>query len=285
MLRAMKTILVLTNFSKKSENAANAALKIAISTKSEILLFYSVIHPETTPDIFKNSVEEYDLLHNEITTYFNELTGRLKRQLKERNAEEFKPPIRILRATGDLGMSVSEVVAANNIWMVIMGAKESDNGLSNFLFGSCPFKVINNVLCPVLLIPEKTDLDDIQKMAIVTDNISFDAETADFLTEFTKPYSPKLIMTQVASDSDNLVEVHAEGSNKTPGSSRPGLLNSLIRENIIKTDLEAFVNEDDVDILAIVHKKDGLFRQIFHSGFINTLLNYNQQAILIFPVK
>jgi len=281
----MKTILVLTNFSKKSENAANAALNIAISTKSEILLFHSLIHPETTPDIFKNPVEEYDLLHGEITTYFNELTSRLRRTLKERNVEEFKPPIRILRATGDLGISVSEVVAANNIWMVIMGTKESDNGLSNFLFGSCTFKVINNVLCPVLLIPEKTDLQDIQKIAIVTDNISFDTEAADFLTEFTEPYNPKLIMTQVASDSNTLVEIHAEASTQIPGSCRSGLLNSIIRENIIKTDLEAFVNEDDVDILAIVHKKDGLFRQIFHGGFINTLLNYNQQAILIFPVK
>jgi len=280
----MKTILVLTNFSKKSENAANVALKIAISTKSEILLFHSLIHPETTPDIFKNPVEEYDLLHGEISKHFNELTDRLKTKLKERNSDEFKPPIRLLRATGDLGLNAKEVVASNNIWMIIMGTKESDNGLSNFLFGSCPFKVINNVLCPVLLIPEKTNFDRLQKMAIVTDNTSFEPRASNFLTEFTSPYNPRLILTQVNSDY-NLEEAYAETSVIAPKAREASFLSSSLRKNVLEKDLEAFVNEDDVDLLTIVHKKDSLFRQIFHSSFTNILIRYNNKAILIFPVN
>ena len=280
----MKTILVLTNFSQKATNAEFAALNIAIAAKSDILLFHSVVYPETNPEVFSNTANDTLLLEDQITQCFTRSIERLKVILSKKEAGGYKPKIRTMQGSGDLGLNVSEIVAENDIWMVVLGSKESDNGLSNFLFGSCAFNVINNVNCPVLLVPEKANLQNIKKIALATDLPKFGPDSIGFLADFVEPYDSKLLVTHVSPVGwINLEDIHVDTDVNIPLAQLPDFSKSRLMKRIVEKDFDDFIDEADIDVLVILHYKNNLFKKIFHSGFTQILIKHTSLAIMILP--
>lgn len=59
-----KTILVLTDFTRKAQRAADLALEFALSNKANLLLYNSVIKLESDITIGEKTLSADDLIHS-----------------------------------------------------------------------------------------------------------------------------------------------------------------------------------------------------------------------------
>ena len=152
----MKTILVLTDFTRRSEHAAEFALEIAFKIRGEILLYNAFYAPQVVS--LESGVypyyEDYSAIEQECLHEMEKIVRKLGKKFTTQHGVP-PPPIRLLNEPGKLGDKVHEITMRKDIWMIVMGDKSKEGPVSRFIFGSNSNAVIDNASCPVLLIPEK----------------------------------------------------------------------------------------------------------------------------------
>jgi len=147
-----KIILLLTDFSKRAERAADMALELAINNNADILIYNSIISIEASvitgerisPD---KEIAEMDLKSNE---RLDLLTQYLRSKLSVINRAEIV--ITSKKGTGPVVETISELVAENAVWMVVMGNHVDKNMVSLYFDSNIP-SVMNYCGCPLLLVP------------------------------------------------------------------------------------------------------------------------------------
>lgn len=150
-----KTILVLTEFTRRDRNATDAALKLAIKLETNIMLFNS--YPVLFPG-FSDYVEEDDVSFiSEMKTNFQKEKERLEKLVDTSNVTPFLPLISSAVKRGALCENVHEILATENIILIIMGGRPlKDN---NLLFCSEINDILDQANRPVLVIPENQVFD------------------------------------------------------------------------------------------------------------------------------
>jgi nucleotide-binding universal stress UspA family protein len=150
-----KTILVLTDFSKRAGRAAELALKLAINNNENLLLYNSVTRPEavtmpltqekrTTPE--EDMGVKMEQSNTKLINLLNQLKSRLKPSQQSQIHIDYK------KGMGSVTETILNLVATYNISMVVMGNRVNKELISAFFDSSVPC-VINNCECPVLLVP------------------------------------------------------------------------------------------------------------------------------------
>jgi nucleotide-binding universal stress UspA family protein len=147
-----KTILLLTDFTKRAERAAEMALELAINVRADILIYNSVVSIEASvisgerrsPD---KDIAAMDLKSEESLTH---LSDYLRSKLPTGIPVELI--IKCQKGTGPVVETISELVAENNIWMVVMG-NHVDSNIASLYFDSNVPSVMNYCGCPLLLVP------------------------------------------------------------------------------------------------------------------------------------
>jgi len=280
----MKTILLLTDFSKKADHAAELAVEIAERVNADILLYNACLIPEVIPAaeaVFWQN-ETYEMLEEEVKVMLQKQADRLRKKVANGAKSLYKPEINYFSDFGTVADTIASVVKKNKIWMVVMGTK-GDNGISNFLFGSNAYGAIDNANCPVLLIPEKTDIEDIKKVALATDLQIEDMKQVDFLEEFARQFRSEVVVTHVSpkglTTEDEQQQVF-ELVNKLNNSSASF---KGISGDEVERKLEEFSINEHVDVLAVIHKKYNLLERIFHSSTTKILIRHSKVPLLVLP--
>jgi nucleotide-binding universal stress UspA family protein len=150
-----QTILVLTDFSKGAERAAIFALQLAVSNKTDLLLYNSVIRAEAETNIFDpvkrlSPDEDVDSKRKQSRGLLFHLSTQLKATLTA--AQQSRIYIGYEEGMGSVTETIMNLVTTNDIWMVVMGNRVNKE-LTNAFFDSNVPSVINNCGCPVLLVP------------------------------------------------------------------------------------------------------------------------------------
>ena len=147
---AVKSLLVLTDFSHSAKNAANFALNLAEKLNANIILFNSYLIPDVgfdswpSKDVASRSKESLDNLESE-TLRIQETSAIRK--------NTFKPQIESVSFEGSISENVTEIITEKqNIIMVIMGGGKC-NGKDDMDFGIQITDVLVNVKCATLVIP------------------------------------------------------------------------------------------------------------------------------------
>lgn len=147
-----KTILLLTDFTKRAERAADMALELAINNNADLLIYNSIVSIEASvitgerrsPD---KEIADMDLKSKES---LDRLSQYLKSKLSVTKRKEIT--ISIKRGTGPVVETISELVAENAVWMVVMGNHVDKSNPSIYFDSNVP-AVMNYCGCPVLLVP------------------------------------------------------------------------------------------------------------------------------------
>ena len=282
----MKTILLLTDFSKKADHAADMALSLALKSQSNLLLYNSILVPEILPlaETVAWNGDTFSVIEEDSTNRLKKLAERLENKV-DVSGSSFKPSITFLSQMGTIADTISAVVEKHSIWMAIMGTK-GDNGVSNFLFGSNAYAAIDKAHCPVLLVPETAPIKRIEKIALATDLKLADSARVDFLTEIAAIYNADIVITHVSSHdtptdrelikSMGLINQLVSRLNKTPSFHD-------IKGADVETRLEEFSMHENVDILAVIHRKHNLLERIFHSSTTKVLISHSKVPLLVLP--
>jgi nucleotide-binding universal stress UspA family protein len=150
-----KSILVLTDFSQRADRAAQLALQLAIGSNADLLLYNSVIRPETVtmpPTQLTNAIPVEDIEEKRKLSIAKliQLSDQLKATLTP--TQQSQITINYKDGMGSVTETILNLVAVNDIWIVVMGNRVNKELTSAFFDSNVP-SVINNCGCPVLLVP------------------------------------------------------------------------------------------------------------------------------------
>jgi nucleotide-binding universal stress UspA family protein len=273
----MKTIVVLTDFSKKAENAAVYALKLAEKIYANIILFHSfekfqsINMPESGSWVF----EEYHITTNECLAELKKLEDHLA---THHEPGAFQPQISLYNEMGyDLGSTVQQLIKDKNIDLIIMGTR-GDDVISHFFNGSDTNSVLEHATCPVLFIPEKGSFDHLKTIVFANDLKKDYTKAVSSLIEIARMNHSQIIMTHFGEFEKNhhhylnLIKDKCEYADITfrqlPGQN--------IREQLIE-----FASTVKADLIVMIHHQHEQIKNLITSSKSKKMMHHQQVPLLI----
>ncbi|MGH7237522.1 MAG: universal stress protein, partial [Candidatus Saccharimonadales bacterium] len=145
----MRNILLFIDDADEAQNLGKKALKIAYQCKANLLLCDFV----TKQTMVKPAVSDDE---GDILLYENEGADMEEFARRLRSAEEaegmFNPVIDCCEIGDFTPKAIKEMVIKCNIWLIVMD-EEQLNRMKNVESGTFALKMMNNINCPVLLMP------------------------------------------------------------------------------------------------------------------------------------
>jgi nucleotide-binding universal stress UspA family protein len=274
----MRNILLFIDDVKEAGNLAKKALKVARQCRANLQLCNAaetvtkrkLLIPYNDDDILLEEHEEVDIIE-------------LARQLTITNPPEgvFVPTVDCLEINSFSPNGISEIVIQNNIWLIIMGNQQL-NQLKNTEAANYSMKVINNINCPVLVIPQQVELTYFNRISYVTDLRYCDLGVMQFL----KVFNAQLFVTHISApglpdmEERYAQELLAEEISTKVNYSKMFLRN--IRSKNIKGSIDKVLDTLEIKMLALVNKKHQTFERLFDDSPQNRHI-YHNLPTLIFP--
>ena len=273
----MKTILVLTDFSAKAEHAAKMAMQIAAMVKAQVRL-YTTFH---AAQVFPSDAgvypffEDFSEEEKQSDERLNELAERLKQSFKKADL----PPVSFTSMPGNLAENVEDLEP----WLIVMGGKSKTSALNHFLFGSNSSAVMEKAKCPVLIVPEETDIKAFKKIAFATDLQPSETDSISFLEEFGKAWDSSIMVLHVSDKQhpDDIWDGQYDYYKSIISGSHPSMHYTDVRGKDIAKAIHKYAGHEEVDLVAIAHKKRSFIGQLLHKSIGKDMLNYQDIPVLI----
>ena len=261
-----KKILLPTDFSDNAWNAIIYALKLYANETCDFYLLNSIKIKGSTMSNFSSKLSSTIR-----KSAFKDMLD-LKQMIERVNANA-NHNFEILVSNADLKDALETAIKKHTIQMIIMGTKGA-SGAKEFFFGSNTVNVINKVrLCPILTIPDQFDFVEPKKIAFSTDfNRLYKEEELAPLKEITDLYNSEINIVHLNNE-EHLNEVQE--------------YNSKILENDLKdynhhffwipnygkkaNDINDFINEQNINLLAMVNYKHSFIEKITKEPVIKTI--------------
>ncbi|MET3537163.1 universal stress protein [Chryseobacterium limigenitum] len=284
----MRTILVPTDFSKPSKNAAYYALHMAQALKANIDLCYAFNLPTESPMLGQVSwaLYDYPALQEENSKELRKLVKTLEEKgntIWGVNAFPFHPSIYYTCEAGDVVQVINNTAINNKTLLVVMGMTGAGK-LSRFFFGSNSLKMINNTQHPLLLVPQNHKYKKLEKIAFATDLSKKDIKIAQALVKFAKYFDAELLITHIIQSTNDVMEDTAyEHKKKVFLKALDGKVcyNCIYSENI-DYGLDILKNKD-IDILVMGHDHRSFLEKFTKSSHAATQAAELEIPLLIIP--
>jgi nucleotide-binding universal stress UspA family protein len=274
----MRNILLFIDDLTKAESLAKKALKVARQSRANLHLCNAV----------KTKVQSRLLVHHyddELALEENEEFNLKELALKLKNADfpegAFRPAINCVEMINFNPVSVREMVIRHNVWMVIMGEQGLEQ-LKNADTPNTSIKMINNINCPVLIMPDTFDMSYFNRVVYVTDLRYCDLGVIRFL----KVLNAQLFVTHISAPGlPDLEERYAQDILSEEISVKANYQKIFLR-NIknknIKGAIDYVVDTVEAKMLALVNKKHQTVERLYDSYCEKNQL-YQKLPALIFP--
>lgn len=287
----MKTILVLTDFSKNARTAAEYAHEVAKKIKAKLLLCNTFLIPA---DISMTGFsmwpqEEYSFLSDESKSELNLLKKHLQDQPDtSQEFSAFHPDIDISMVDGSIGDVVKEMKPGTSVAMVVAGTHDK-NAVGDFLLGNNMNNMIDNIGFPLLLIPVRAAFKPIKKIAFATDLvfINNDEKALYRLVELARELNAEILITHIFNEKSNkpefenrIKEMLTAISNKAD---YPNIYYRIVKEEVPEKGLSWLCDNGEIDILAMVHQEHNILRRIFGSSHTRKMAERIGIPLLVLP--
>lgn len=283
----MKTILTLTDFSKRAGSAAEYAAYMASKNKATLILCHAIELASELADAVELNWPIADHLvekREETISKLQDLKSRLL-NLSPLHSNDFKPDIECIADFGSLNEVAGNIINTNLVDLVVIGSHKS-NGLARFFFGSHTHTVLDKITCPVLLVPENLSYRGINCIAYATD-LSFDnSKVINYLISMAKAFNASVSVNHISPFEFPVTEAEQAmrlSLKKHLSSFDPPVFYHNIKGYNIKTSLLEIAGSGRADILALVHKRYDLFERLFHASISKQLADSTTVPLLVLP--
>jgi nucleotide-binding universal stress UspA family protein len=284
----MKSILILTDFSKNATHAALAGIRLAKNLRANIFLFHSNTTQALTP-IYAGGptvVDEVNLMEDENREKLKALADLLQPFIEEGQIG-WKPSLHYDEGLGELSYQVRNILATKDIEIIVMGAREGSR-LDHFFTGSETFSVIDHVNRPVLVVPHNSYLDNFKRIVFATDFSDDDVEAIRYLAGLGLIFNYYFEVVHISSfgDGDITKELRKLEFMKQVQRLRYPHLNirELHGKDVINR-LNRLCEETKTDLLAFTHYHDSFLTRLLHQSVAREALQNQKVPMLIFPSK
>lgn len=283
----MKTILVLTDFSIRAQYAAEYAMQIAFKLRANLLLFHAmeIIEGASMEDQVAWPIADHIELKKEGLAELKEVAIKLEKLFPVEEPATYKPTITCINDFGKLSAIVARIIKEKAVDLIIMGSHKS-NGLDRFFFGSHTHDVLDNVSCPVLLVPENLKFKGLKTMSYATDLTFSDLKVIHYLLAIAKPFNAIILVNHISPyghrgiNADNATQ---HSVNEVLDIDHPNVFYASVKGDNIPKRLLELSSSGNTDVMALVHKRYGFFENLFHSSVSKQMANSVKIPLLILP--
>lgn len=273
----MKNILVPTDFSAASHNAAKYAVSLARSFDANLILVNVV-----TPSIIVND----SLLAPVMITQAEIIEGN--RKLMEKEIATLSKEYINLNGFVEEGYALDLIpkwVDEKKADLTVMGMK--GKGKSSSVFGSTTIALIQRCSFPIFVIPEKAVFHPIENITFASDfNATIDSIRYTLLFEISEKFNPVINILHVQKKQSDLKSDEMLGKMKTTiAFSTHKHQFHTITENKVEEGINKFIEQNHTDVLAMVAHKHSLFERMFGKVHTKTMSYQTEIPLLVLQNK
>ncbi|MCF8464301.1 MAG: universal stress protein [Flavobacteriales bacterium] len=269
----MYKVLVPTDRSDNANHALNYALNLFREQKVEFILFQSFDVPIYTADM---PLPIDSLGHEELKRILDNDAEKLRKVYLE---TEFSFSTRV--EIGSLSFNVNSILDELSIDLVVMGTKGA-SGWEGVIIGSNTSDVIQVASCAVLAIPNDAEIKTPKTMLFASDNKGLSNKDV---------ISPLIQLASRFKAHVHLINVLDEGKLTTVDEAVAGLKLDNLLEGIEHTFhfesgkdkaqiIENYLNTHNIDLLAVVPRRNNFFDAIFHRSVTRKLALHTKIPML-----
>nr|WP_199081425.1 universal stress protein [Pedobacter sp. ASV19] len=282
----MKTILVLTDLSKNSLNASEAALIIAVQTHANLVLFHSCIDiPMLAYYPGMPWINEDQNWLDESGKQLKSLARHLRNFGQRMYPDEEMPSIHYEVGQGEIAANIQNIIDANKAALIVMGGRTGSQ-MEHLAFGSDTNSMLNYCTKPILIVAQKKPLRKVNKITFATNFKEEDISAIKLLLKYRKQCQYEL----------DIVHVKLFGADeKTLNTPVTSFIETLAEENypVVKFKevwgkdlirrLYTLCAETETDVLALTHQQHSFFVNILKEGIVKKSIISQQLPLLILP--
>jgi nucleotide-binding universal stress UspA family protein len=263
----MNTILLATDFSPASQNAAIYALHLAKHLNAKLELLHAYIIP------FAYTDSPVPLLNLEEIQKISE--GSIATESKRLMGMDMQVEISTKLLPGDIVDCLAEMIAEEPPLLVIMGTSGSSD--DSMLWGSMAVKSLRTLKAPVLAIPATVSWKPVSKICFAADysQVSEHTPAADIIN-WTNKVQASLDVIHVDKP-EQVVAAPAELVNML-APLQPNY-HTIVNDNI-ENGIAAFLQDHEIGWLLVIPKKYGFFENIFHKSRTKLLTHVSNAPVL-----
>jgi nucleotide-binding universal stress UspA family protein len=273
----MKNILVPTDFSIASHDAAKYAVLLAKSLDAKVILLNVV----TPPVIIDDSI-----LASVMITQAEIVEGN--RELMEKEIEAISNGYSNIHGFVEEGYALDIIpkwVDEKQVGLTVMGTK--GKGKSSSVFGSTTTALIKRYSFPIFVIPENAVFRPIENITFASDfdaTIEMDRYTA--LLELSQQFNSVINILHVQKENSSLNYEESIGKMRTSlAFSKHKYQFHIINENNVEEGINKFIEQNPSDILAMVAHKHSLFERLFGKVHTKAMTYQTKIPLLVLQSK
>jgi len=269
----MKTILVPTDFSKAAGNASEYAVNLAKAIKANVLLFH---------------VYHVPILVSEVPVMVitpDELQKENEAQLKKEAAHLKKLSGVEVKYMAKMGMAVDEILEEEkNADIIVMGMHGASK-LSEVLMGSITTATLRKAKIPVLVIPEKVEYKNPEKIVFACDyDPRTDVHALDILKALMKTFDSKIYVVNVKQKKESVsVEEAIAGAKLESKLSDVEHIYYFSEKEDLVEGINEFVEDKHADMIAIIPHRYNLMDRLFHKSISKKMAFHTRVPLLALP--
>lgn len=266
---AIQTILFPTDFSDRSKKALQQAICFVKGSSMELII-YHVYHRPSVDDDKTASLEEKE---KSVEKAFNNLK-RVYPELADVNHTFRK----------ELGISTDNIIAMAgkaNADMIIMATK----GAKGFgeLWGSKTEKIVENVKIPVLVIPDNTSLEDIDRIGLAYDyRITISTDILANIVATAERLKANVDIISINLDERSLSEEKANVrlDLKKQLESIPHTFSYTHHTNV-EEGIMQYCHNNGIDMICILPKSYNFIEELFHESLTKKMIFHSDIPLLV----
>ena len=276
----MQRILVPTDFSPTAEKAFRFALNIATKAKGTVIL-YHVYTPVESP--FIDTGQKSKQYNTKTET---NLVKRLQRLKKKVTAHTADVPVSTIVGRSPVIDNILGFAEHNHIDLIVMGTQGA-SGLKKIIIGSVAARIVEKTDIPVLLVPEKFEWTEPERIVFITNYLQTDRQALSVVLALAKLYGAALTVVHLVDvfakeekekiDFDNYAHAMHRELNQF------NLRFKLLKTSSVTETMENLYKEIPYDIVAMVRRKKSFLKKFFLKSFTQNMAYVTNQPLLVVP--
>lgn len=285
----MKTLILATDFSESSKDAARYGYALACLIKAKVVIVNAMIIAAEIPQsgFVTWPDEEFDGLLKDYEKEIQKFRTELEAQLP---AGAYRSQVVCINEAGRLADVIKNADKAHHSDLLVIGTHQG--GLfSRLLIGNHAEQLMDVTTGPLLIVKPGTAFNPLKKIAFATEfkNPEQDLEIIFRLISFAKLLNAEILLAHVSDNHENskglqktMAEYLLELSNKAD---YPNIYYRLINNQKTEAGLAWLCEHGQVDMLAMAHRSRNVLAELFgnsHTKNMNKLLTL---PLLVFPLN
>ncbi len=276
----MKNILVPLDFTDASENALAYAKSFAKALDAKVTLLHAYHTIPANPD-FPSEGHQLEL---------DERRTRAQQNLDSRCSDVNNEGVECdyINEEGYARDSILAYADQSDPDLIIMGT-ESMSPFDKIIFGTITGKVLKKVSCPILVIPQEANYQELTRMAFAIDYHENDLEDIQFMIPLAQMFQAELHVIRVASDANNLEfedKLMADFKHKVDQAiGDNSIVWHLIKEGRVVDQLEKYVNDTGINLISAAKSRMSPFLQVLFGSVTRKLFYHTNIPLLIFHAE